>query len=346
VTSIAVNNISVVFGKNAEAALVAADSGQGREEIAQNQQSILAVHDCSFEVKQGETLVLMGLSGSGKSTLLRTLNGLTFPSRGRIEMSHEGRKIEISSATPAQLRYLRTKIVSMVFQQFALLPWRSVADNVGFGLEIAGYKKYQRRNVIAEQLALVGLQDWSDRPVGELSGGMQQRVGLARAFATGAPILLMDEPFSALDPLIRSHLQDELLKLQQKFHKTLVFVSHDIDEAIKMGDRIALMEGGHILQCGTAQEIVAHPVNDHVAQFVRHINPLRFLTAQDVMTPLEQSEGAEFCTSHIDAQAKLRDVLSAIDDKKTRLAVVASGVVIGTVGAEEMIHHLVAHHTK
>jgi glycine betaine/proline transport system ATP-binding protein len=175
----------------------------------------------------------------------------------------------------------------MVFQQFGLLPWRSVAENVGLGLELGGVARSARAERVARQLDLVGLADWADRKVGELSGGMQQRVGLARAFATNAPILLMDEPFSALDPLIRTRLQDELLELQEKLHRTIIFVSHDLDEAFKIGDRIAIMEGGRIVQIGTPKDIFSDPANDYVADFVANMNPLGVLRAADVMEPAE-----------------------------------------------------------
>jgi len=344
-TAILVDKISVVFGGKVQACLAAGDLGQTRDMIAQQHGATLAIHDCSLEIRQAETLVLMGLSGSGKSTLLRSLNRLNPLARGKIWLENRGEKIEISTASPAQLRLIRTEIISMVFQQFALLPWRTVADNIGFGLEIAGTGKYARRQIIAEQLELVGLTGWANRLVGELSGGMQQRVGIARAFATGAPILLMDEPFSALDPLIRTRLQDELLQLQQKFHKTLVFVSHDLDEALKMGDRIAIMEDGRILQCGTAQEIVLKPANIHVAQFVRHINPLRFLTAKDVMITVKEDEPLGSCSGEVGATLLLADILTALDNKKERLAVTENGKLIGTIRAEDIIHHLVAYHT-
>ena len=172
------------------------------------------------------------------------------------------------------MRDLRKHLVSMVFQQFGLLPWRTVEENVGFGLELSGVPKEERASAVQQQLELVNLKDWAKRKVGELSGGMQQRVGLARAFATGAPILLMDEPFSALDPLIRTRLQDELLSLQERLKKTIVFVSHDLDEAMKIGNRIAIMEGGEIIQCGTAR-ILLNPANDYVARFCRKHEPAR-----------------------------------------------------------------------
>jgi glycine betaine/proline transport system ATP-binding protein len=245
------------------------------------------VHDCSLTVREGEILVLMGLSGSGKSTLLRAVNGLNPVCRGEVRVWDGDRMASVTRARSAELRRLRRARVAMVFQQFGLLPWRSVRENVGLGLELAGLPAAERLRRVEAQLATVGLTDWADRKVGDLSGGMQQRVGLARAFATEAPILLMDEPFSALDPLIRTRLQDELLELQKQDRRTIVFVSHDLDEAFRLGNRIALMEGGRIIQIGTAREIIAHPANGYVADFVAHMNPLGVLTAEDMAEPHE-----------------------------------------------------------
>ena len=278
------DKVNIVFGTNPHLALPLMDAGKTRQEIQQATTQILGVHDCSLTVKKGEILVLMGLSGSGKSTLLRAVNGLNPVVRGAVHVIDQGRSVDPAACSRKELLQLRRKSVAMVFQQFGLLPWRTVLDNVGLGLELDGLSKLQRNAKVRAQLELVGLTDWADRNVGQLSGGMQQRVGLARAFATEAPILLMDEPFSALDPLIRSRLQDELLELQEKLKRTIIFVSHDLDEAFKLGDRIALMEGGRIVQCGTPQEIIANPVDDYVEDFVAHMNPLNVLRAMDIMT--------------------------------------------------------------
>ena len=200
---------------------------------------------------------------------------------------------------------LRTSRIAMVFQQFALLPWRTVAENVGFGLELRGVPKAEMDRIVDEKLAMVGLSKWAGKFGHELSGGMQQRVGLARAFATDADILLMDEPFSALDPLIRDKLQDELLLLQKELKKTIIFVSHDLDEALKIGNRIAILEGGRIVQCGTAEDILLRPANDYVAEFVKHMNPLNVLRGSALMTPaasLKQADGEV----HLDANGRIR----------------------------------------
>ena len=277
------DNVSIVFGDHPAVALPLMDAGQSREEIQTATGQVLGVHNCSLDVDSGEILVLMGLSGSGKSTLLRSVNGLNPVARGEVRVRNGGKMTSVTHTDKSTLRKLRLSLIAMVFQQFGLLPWRTVAENVGLGLELGGMPKVKRDAKVAEQLELVGLSDWTDRKVGELSGGMQQRVGLARAFATDAPILLMDEPFSALDPLIRGRLQDELLDLQKELKRTIIFVSHDLDEAFKLGNRIAIMEGGRIVQCGTPRDIFSNPANEYVADFVAHMNPLGVLCARDVM---------------------------------------------------------------
>ena len=240
----------------------------------------------------------MGLSGSGKSTLLRAVNRLNRTARGDVLVRHRDREINVTSCDAKTLRDLRSNGVAMVFQQFALLPWRSVRDNVGMGLELRGMGRPERDRIVDEKLDMVGLTPWAEKHAHELSGGMQQRVGLARAFATDADILLMDEPFSALDPLIRTKLQDELLQLQARLKKTILFVSHDLDEAIKLGNRIVIMEGGRIVQAGTVRDIVLKPADSYVEEFVRHMNPLDALRAETFMTPLasHKRDGAVLLT--------------------------------------------------
>ncbi len=254
-------------------ALEALDAGQTRAAIAEQTGVIVGISNANLAIARGEISVLMGLSGSGKSTLLRTINGLNPVTRGEVLVRDADSMVDVAHCDAAALRRVRRQRVAMVFQQFALLPWRTVRENVGFGLELRGEPSEHCRRIVEEQLELVGLSQWADRHCDELSGGMQQRVGLARALATNAEILLMDEPFSALDPLIRHKLQDELLALQARLHKTIVFVSHDLDEALKLGDRVSILEGGRIVQTGTAREIVEHPVDDYVAEFVRRVNP-------------------------------------------------------------------------
>jgi glycine betaine/proline transport system ATP-binding protein len=264
-------------------AIVALDAGGTRTDIQSKYGVIVGVAGATLSVAQGEISVLMGLSGSGKSTLLRAANGLNPVTRGNVLVRDGDSAIDVANCGTLQMRRLRRERVAMVFQQFGLLPWRSVRENVGFGLELRGESAVKRRQIVDEKLELVGLTQWAERHVGELSGGMQQRVGLARAFATDADILLMDEPFSALDPLIRSKLQDELLALQARVKKTILFVSHDLDEALRLGDRITILQNGRIIQSGTAEDIVMAPADDYVAEFVRHMNPLDVLTGAMIM---------------------------------------------------------------
>jgi glycine betaine/proline transport system ATP-binding protein len=264
-------------------ALAALDAGGTRTDIQKQHGVIVGVAGANLCVADGEISVLMGLSGSGKSTLLRAANGLNPVTRGHVVMRDGESTIDVATCGTLQMRRLRRERVAMVFQQFGLLPWRTVRENVGLGLELRGEPAAKRRTIVDEKLELVGLSQWADRYVSELSGGMQQRVGLARAFATDADILLMDEPFSALDPLIRSKLQDELLTLQARVKKTILFVSHDLDEALRLGDHISILQNGRIIQTGTAEDIVLAPADDYVAEFVRHMNPLTVLTGGMIM---------------------------------------------------------------
>ena len=280
-------DVDIVFGTaSRQRALALLDQGRTRDEILAETGQVVGVAGASLSVERGEICVLMGLSGSGKSTLLRSVNRLNAPVRGDVLVQHQGNVVNVTTCDEATLRALRARSVAMVFQQFALLPWRTVRDNVGLGLEMRGLRGAERARIVDEKLDMVGLSRWAGKYGHELSGGMQQRVGLARAFATDADILLMDEPFSALDPLIRTKLQDELLDLQAKLKKTILFVSHDLDEAMKLGNRIVIMEGGRIIQAGTPEDIVLRPADSYVAEFVRHMNPLEALRVSAVMTPL------------------------------------------------------------
>jgi glycine betaine/proline transport system ATP-binding protein len=298
-------NLDIVFGHNAQKALALIDQGRTRDEILAATGAVLGAAGVNLAIDKGEICVLMGLSGSGKSTILRAVNGLNKVARGQVLIEHQGRTIDVAACSPADLRMLRTSRIAMVFQQFALLPWRTVRENVGFGLELRGMGKAEIQRIVDEKLAMVGLSKWAGKFGHELSGGMQQRVGLARAFATDADILLMDEPFSALDPLIRDKLQDELLTLQSELKKTIIFVSHDLDEALKIGNRIAILEGGRIVQCGAAEDILLRPANDYVAEFVKHMNPLNVLRGRSLMTPAEalKTTNGEV---HLDPQGRIR----------------------------------------
>lgn len=276
-------NVDIVFGPDTRDALAMVDKGATRADILEQTGNVLGCAGANLTVKEGEISVLMGLSGSGKSTLLRAVNRLNIVSRGQVMVKNGNDMVDVVSCDEATLRQLRQHQVAMVFQQFGLLPWRTVEENVGFGLELAGVPEAERKVRVEKQLKLVNLDPWAKKYAHELSGGMQQRVGLARAFATEAPILLMDEPFSALDPLIRTKLQDELLQLQKTLKKTIIFVSHDLEEALKIGSTITIMEGGRIVQSGPPEDIVLKPANDYVREFISNVNPLSVLTAWNVM---------------------------------------------------------------
>ena len=335
-TAVEFDRVSIVFGDHPERALPLMDQGLSRAEVQARTGQVLGVHDCSLTVATGEILVLMGLSGSGKSTLLRGVNALNPVVRGEVRVNDGSRMVSVTNAAPGELRNLRLSRIAMVFQAFGLLPWRTVRENVGLGLELAGLPAHERRSRVDTQLELVNLTQWADRKVGELSGGMQQRVGLARAFVTEAPILLMDEPFSALDPLIRAKLQDELLDLQAKLKRTIIFVSHDLDEAFKIGNQIALMDGGRIVQCGTSREIIANPINDYVQEFVAHMNPLSVLTARDVMVS-DDTDAAQA----VGAETPVREIMAMMRDGAGNIAVMEHGARIGVLRAASVMGRLI-----
>ncbi len=274
-----------LFGARKEEALAAIRAeGLGKREVAERFNCTVGVSDVNLSVAPGEIFCVMGLSGSGKSTLIRHINRLLEPSAGEILVDGE----DIMAKSPAELRAIRARKIGMVFQSFGLLPHRTVRDNVALPLEIQEASRQRRFDVAESALQKVNLGGWGDHYCHELSGGMQQRVGLARALAADPAILLMDEPFSALDPLIRRQLQDEFVALSRGMGKTVVFITHDLDEAIRIGNRIAIMKDGAILQSGTPEEIVAHPADPYVAEFVAHISPLDVLTARNAMETPER----------------------------------------------------------
>jgi len=276
---ILIENLYKIFGPNPEEAMEMLKAGKTKDEIMEKTKHGVGVADASFTVQEGEILVVMGLSGSGKSTLVRCINRLIDPTAGKVIVSGE----DVTRLDTEELRQFRLKHFGMVFQNFALFPHRTVLDNVAYGLEIQKVDREERIKRSQEALSQVGLEGWNDSFPGQLSGGMQQRVGLARALALDADVMLMDEAFSALDPLIRSDMQDELLMLQEKMQKTIVFISHDLDEALKLGDRIVLMKDGYIVQTGTAEEILTNPANDYVAKFVEDVDMAKVITAENVM---------------------------------------------------------------
>ncbi|RMV69298.1 Glycine/betaine/L-proline ABC transporter ATP-binding subunit [Pseudomonas caricapapayae] len=282
------DKVDVIFAKDPREALKLLDEGLTRDQILKKTGQIVGVENASLDIEKGEICVLMGLSGSGKSSLLRCINGLNTVSRGSLFVEHEGSQINIANCSAAELKMMRTKRIAMVFQKFALMPWLTVRENISFGLEMQGRPEKERRKLVDEKLELVGLTQWRNKKPDELSGGMQQRVGLARALAMDADILLMDEPFSALDPLIRQGLQDELLALQSKLSKTIVFVSHDLDEALKLGSRIAIMKDGRIVQYSVPEQIVLNPADEYVRTFVAHTNPLNVLCGRRLMRTVDE----------------------------------------------------------
>jgi glycine betaine/proline transport system ATP-binding protein len=274
-----VKNLYKIFGANALKIIPLLENGMTKDEILKKNGHSIGINNASFQVEQGEVFVVMGLSGSGKSTLIRCLNRLIEPTCGEIFIDGQN----IAACSNEELINIRRKKISMVFQNFALLPHRTVLENVAFGLEIQDIPLEQRRKKAEEMLGLVGLEGYEDSLPSQLSGGMQQRVGLARALATDPDILLMDESFSALDPLIRKEMQNELIALQARMHKAIVFITHDLDEALKIGDRIAVMKDGSIVQIDTPEEILKNPANDYVREFVRDVNRARIMTAASIM---------------------------------------------------------------
>jgi glycine betaine/proline transport system ATP-binding protein len=278
-SKVEVKNVYKIFGPTPQNILPLLEKGTTKNEILKKTGHSVGVNNASFSVEQGEMFVVMGLSGSGKSTLIRCLNRLIEPTAGQILIDGQ----DIVGCDKNTLIEIRRKKMAMVFQNFALLPHRTIIDNVAFGLEIQGKNQEERRDKAQQALELVGLKGYEDSMPAELSGGMQQRVGLARALATDADILLMDEAFSALDPLIRKEMQDELLSLQVKMHKTIIFITHDLDEALKIGDRIAIMKDGVIVQIGTPEEILENPANEYVKEFVQDVNRARVVTAASIM---------------------------------------------------------------
>ena len=339
-TALAFSDVDILFGgtrRSRPRALAMLDDGATRDEIADRLGVTVGVAGASLAVERGEISVLMGLSGSGKSTLLRSANGLAPVTRGQVLIGNGSAAVDLAAASADTLRGLRRDRLAMVFQQFALLPWRTVRENVGYGLELRGMPAAECRRIVDEKLHLVGLERWADAYASALSGGMQQRVGLARAFATDADILLMDEPFSALDPLIRAKLQDELLALQSVARKTILFVSHDLDEAVKLGNRITILRGGRIVQTGSRDEIVLHPADAYVAEFVQHMNPLNVLRAGAVMRPLSLDHPGPADGPVAAPETLLRDVI-ALRQRSGQPVLIGDGEgIVGICGDAEIL---------
>lgn len=324
-----------IFGNNAKAALQAIrEQGFSKSEILKKYGAVTAVADVSFSVAEGEIFCIMGLSGSGKSTLIRHINRLVEPTDGEIIVA--GRNV--SRLNNSQLRDLRSRSVGMVFQNMALLPHRSVQDNVALSLELRGVGRAQRLQTAKEKLELVGLEEWASRYPDELSGGMKQRVGLARAMAADPEILLMDEPFSALDPLIRRQLQQQFLELAKLVKKTTVFITHDLDEAIRLGTHIAIMKDGRFVQVGTPEEIVTEPADEYVADFVKGISRLELVTARKIMIPIPNPSAT---THHNGATVLATDKIGTIIDLATHhsgdITVIDDNRPVGTISRRDLL---------
>ncbi len=332
-------NLWKIFGEHSAKAMNAVQSqGLSKNEIRDNFQCVVGVQDASFSVGEGEVFCIMGLSGSGKSTLIRHINRLIEPTFGEVLI--EGQ--DINQLGAAELRALRSTKIGMVFQNMALMPHRTVRDNVAYALEVRGIARESRYETADRAIETVELEGWGDRYPDELSGGMQQRVGLARAIAADPHILLMDEPFSALDPLIRRQLQDQFLALSAEMHKTTLFITHDLDEAIRIGHRIAIMKDGALVQIGTPEEIVTEPADDYVADFVAGISKLQLVTARKVMQPIEDYE---IDSGPIDRNrcpvARLDDSLdSLVDlsiDTDEPIIVESDGTAVGVVSKRSLL---------
>jgi len=319
-----------IFGRNADKVVGTPDADLPRSELRAKTGCVAAVRDVSFEVYPGEVFVVMGLSGSGKSTLVRTLIRLIEPTAGRIEL--DGR--DVTAASHDELLHLRRHTSSMVFQHFGLLAHRTVLDNVAFGLEVQGVSKAQRHARAAEVLQLVGLEDAASQFPSELSGGMQQRVGLARAFAVDPKVLLYDEPFSALDPLIRRDMQDEVIRLQEETGKTTVFITHDLPEALRLGDRIAIMRDGRIVQLGTPEDLVGSPADEYVENFVRDIPRSHVLTLRWIM---REARAGEEDGPKLDVATTVRNAVPVIASSERPCCAVDDGRIVGVVDKDAVL---------
>lgn len=326
-------NISKIFGANAEAGLEALRQGKSKSEMLESTQQVIGVRDVNLEISHGELFVIMGLSGSGKSTLVRIINRLIEPGAGRVLLDN----IDVTAMSSRDLIEMRRRKMSMVFQSFALLPHLSIIDNVAFGLHVAGVEKKEASQRAQQALELVGIPEVADHRPEQLSGGMQQRVGLARAWVTDSEIMLMDEAFSALDPLIRTEMQDALVELQHKAKRTIVFISHDLAEAVRIADRIAVMAEGEIRQVGTPTEIIENPADDYVRAFFRDVQFSRLFTAGDIAIPGAKSSSLE----PVYANTLLEDILLRAAESEEPLPVIdADGNMIGYIDRTRLLEVL------
>jgi glycine betaine/proline transport system ATP-binding protein len=333
--TVACRGLWKVYGADARKVVGSPDADLPRAELLAMTGCVVAVRDVSFEVAPGEVFVVMGLSGSGKSTLVRMINRLHDPTAGQIQIDGE----DLLALPPDRLREVRRRKISMVFQHFGLLPHRRIVDNVAFGLEVQGIEREDRERKAVEVLEVVGLGGWAQHYPDELSGGMQQRVGLARALATDPEIMLFDEPFSALDPLIRRDMQDEVIRLQREVRKTMIFITHDLAEALKLGDRIAIMKDGRFVQVGTPEEVVAHPADDYVADFTKDVPRAHVLTARAIMRPANGQAPADGPT--VAPETIVQDLIAIVAETDRTIRVVEDGAVVGLVDRDAVMAALV-----
>ena len=324
--AVSCRNVWKVYGPKADRIVGSPDASLSRQELLEKTGCVAAVRDVSFDVTPGEVFVVMGLSGSGKSTLVRMINRLHDPTAGQVLIDGE----DVVQLDDERLRDIRRRKISMVFQHFGLFPHRRIVENAAFGLEVQGVEKEERLAKATEVLDVVGLGGWGNSYPDELSGGMQQRVGLARALATDPEIMLFDEPFSALDPLIRRDMQDEVLKLQREVKKTMIFITHDLMEALKLGNRIAIMKDGAFVQVGTPEEVVAHPADSYVADFIRDVPRAHVLTARSIMEPATPGNGQTY-GSDIAPDTVVQDLLPLVVHSDLPLRVTEGDTTIGVV---------------
>lgn len=334
--ALTVNNLWKIFGNKADQVIGTPDAELSRQELQAKTGCVMAVRDVSFEVAPGEVFVVMGLSGSGKSTLVRLLTRLIEPTAGQVTLNGE----EVTSASETQLREMRRHQVAMVFQHFGLLPHRKVIDNVSYGLEIRGEGKAERRERAQEMVDLVGLSGYEESYPDQLSGGMQQRVGLARALAVDPDVMMFDEPFSALDPLIRRDMQNEVIRLHQEVGKTMVFITHDLQEALKLGDRILIMRDGAIVQIGTPDEVVAAPADDYVRDFVSEVPRSHVLTLRWVLR--EPREGESLDGPVMAADRIVKDAARQVLEAEHPVRVYDGEEFLGVVDDEDILRVVVA----
>jgi len=323
-----------VYGPHPERIVGSPEAKLPRAELLEKTGCVAAVRDVSFDVGQGEVFVVMGLSGSGKSTLVRMINRLHDPTAGEILIEGE----DVMTLPGERLRDIRRRKISMVFQHFGLFPHRRIVDNVGYGLEVRGINKADRVRRSLEVIEVVGLSGWGDHYPDELSGGMQQRVGLARALATDPDIMLFDEPFSALDPLIRRDMQDEVIRLQRELKKTMIFITHDLMEALKLGDRIAIMKDGMFVQVGTPEEVVAAPADDYVADFTRDVPRALVLTARSIMRPTNGFAGDG---PAVEPETVIQALIPMVAESDRTIRVIEDGTVIGVVDRKAVMSAMI-----